>query len=143
MPAVHHDPAIRRATLHGRPQSASVGVIPTGAVFYLQDDAWWRSRDRDKPVCREPWIVEGFFNGTMGAARRNRDTGEWESVYLSGRSDMALVRSLRNGRKARIAVRTLVLHEDEGLRRDEQTYPSWPDLSLYGIARRSALRLAA
>lgn len=120
-----------------------VGVIPTGAIFYLQDDDWWRTGDRRKPVCREPWIVEGFFNGTMGAARRNRDTGAWESVYLSGRSDMALLRSLRNGRKARIAVRTLIFHEDEGLRRDEQTYPTLPDLSLYRMARRTALCLAA
>ncbi len=39
-----------------------VGVIPTGAIFYLQDDVWWRDRFRGKPVCRTPWIVECFFN---------------------------------------------------------------------------------
>ena len=50
----------------------------------------------------------------MGASRRNRDTGHWESTYMAGRSDMALVRSLRDGRLQRVAVRTLILHDDEG-----------------------------
>lgn len=31
-----------------------VGVIPVGAIFYAQDDGWWRGRDHDKPVCRAP-----------------------------------------------------------------------------------------
>jgi len=62
-----------------------------------------------------------FFNGTMGASRRNRDTGHWESTYISGRSDMALVRSLRDGRLQRVAVRTLILHDDEGLAMDDRS----------------------
>jgi len=67
-------------------------------------------------VCRVPWVVEGFLNGTMGAARRNRDTGLWEDAYRSGRSDMARVRSLRDRRQVRrVAVRTLILHDDLGL----------------------------
>lgn len=115
-----------------------VGVIPVGAIFYVQDDGWWRGRSRDKPVCCAPWIVEGFFNGTMGAARRNRDTGHWESVYLSGRSDVALIRSLRDGRRQRIAIRTLIFHEDEGLRRDEASYPTRPALHLYRCGSRHA-----
>ena len=98
-----------------------IGVIPVGAVFYLQDDWWWRDRFRGKPICREPWIVTAFFNGTMGASRRNRDTGHWESTYISGRSDMALVRSLRDGRLQRVAVRTLILHDDEGLAMDDRS----------------------
>ena len=41
---------------------------------------------------------------------------------------MAVVRSLRNGRRRQVAVRILVLHEDEGLRRDPATYPDLPRL---------------
>lgn len=103
-----------------------VGVIPTGAIFYIQDDGWWRDRYRGRPVCRQPWIVEAFLNGTLGAGRRNAETGLWESVFVAGRSDMAVVRSLRTGRRREIAVRLLVLHEDMGLRRDEATYPDLP-----------------
>ena len=66
----------------------------------------------------------------MCAARRNRDTGRWENVYISGRSDMALVRSLRDGNRRQVAVRTLILHQDEGLRRDPATYPDLPKGSL-------------
>ncbi len=105
-----------------------VGVIPTGAIFYLQDDGWWRDRFRGAPSCRNPWIVEGFLNGLLCAARRNRDTGQWDDVYMARRSDMAVVRSLRDGRRRQVAVRILVLHEDEGLRRDPATYPDLPRL---------------
>lgn len=103
-----------------------VGIIPTGSIFYLQDEGWWRDRFRGAAVCRDPYIVEGFLNGVLCAARRNADTGRWEDVYMSGRSDMAIVRSLRDGRRSRVAVRTLILHEDEGLRRDPATYPDLP-----------------
>ena len=105
-----------------------VGVIPTGSIFYLQDDGWWRDRFRGAPSCRNPWIVEGFLNGLLCAARRNRDTGQWDDVYMARRSDMAVVRSLRDGRRRQVAVRILVLHEDEGLRRDPATYPDLPRL---------------
>lgn len=98
-----------------------IGVISVGAVFYLQDDWWWRERYRGKPICREPWIVTAFLNGTMGASRRNRETGHWESTYISGRSDTALVRSLRDGRLQRVAVRTLILHDDEGLAMEDRS----------------------
>jgi hypothetical protein len=37
--------------------------------------ASWRDRFRGAPICRNPWIVEGFLNGVLCAARRNRDTG--------------------------------------------------------------------
>ena len=105
-----------------------VGVIPTGTIFYLQDEGWWRDRFRGAPSCRKPWIVEGFLNGLLCAARRNRDTGKWKDAYMASRSDMAIVRSLRDGRRRHVAVRILVLHEDEGLRRDPATYPDLPRL---------------
>ena len=51
-----------------------VGVIPVGAIFYIQDEGWWRDRYRGAPICRDPWIVEAFLNGTLAAARPNADT---------------------------------------------------------------------
>lgn len=118
-----------------------VGVIPVGAIFYLQNESWWRDRYRGHAVCRDPWIVEGFLNGTMGASRRNRDTGFWESTYRAGRSDMAIARSLCDGRRQRVAVRTLQLHEEFGLAQPTTSYPSLPDLRFYRVppvARRRA-----
>jgi len=111
-----------------------VGVIPIGAIFYIQDEGWWRDRYRDAPVCRNPWIVEAFLNGTIAAARRNRDTGLWEDVYFAGRSDMALLRSLRDGRRRQIAVRTLILHEEHGLTAGPVGYPDLPDLRLWRMS---------
>jgi hypothetical protein len=105
-----------------------VGIIPAGAIFYLQDEWWWRDRYRGAPICRAPWIVEAFLNGTLAAARRNRDTGRWEDIYMAGRSDMAIVRSLRDGRRRTVAVRTLIAHEELGLRSDPPTYPDLPTI---------------
>ena len=86
------------------------------------------------------------LNLTVGAGRRNAETGRWEDVHVAGRSDMALVRSLRSGRRREIAVRMLILHENEGLRRDEATYPDLPasrtDARLPAVSNRAANRLA-
>ncbi len=106
-----------------------VGVVAVGSIFYLQDEAFFRDRHGGTAVCSTPWIVEGFLNGTLGAARRNRDTNRWEDVFLSGRSDMALVRSLRDRRQLRrVAVRTLILHDDLGLTKGVTAYPTLPDV---------------
>ncbi len=107
-----------------------VGVIAAGTIVYLQTDWWWRDRYRGKPVCRDPAIVESFLNGTMAAARRSK-TGQWEDLYIAGRSDMAVVRSLRDGRRRQVAVRTLILHEDHGLTRQPCLYPTLPDMRFW------------
>lgn len=112
-----------------------VGVIPVGAIFHIQDEGWWRDRYRGAAICRNPWIVEAFLNGTIGAARRNRDTGLWEDVYFAGRSDMALVRSLRDGRRRQVAVRTLILHEEHGLTAGPVGYRSLPDMRFWRAGR--------
>lgn len=113
-----------------------VGVIAIGSIYYLQDRGFFHARFGGRAICRNPWIVEAFLNGTFAAARRNRETGHWEGVIISGRSDIAVVRSLRDGRRCAIAVRILELHDDLGLTMQVTTYPSPPDLSLY---RRSGL----
>ena len=96
-----------------------VGTVAIGAVFYLQDDGHWRHRYRGVAVCRAPWIVEAFLHGHYHAARRDPATGHWLSLAVANRTDLALVRSLRDGRRTTVAIRTLQLHEDEGL--------GWPD----------------
>src|SRR5271165_3580208 len=60
-----------------------IGVIPAGAIFYLQPESWWRDRYRGQPRCRDPWIVEAFLNGTLAAARCNPLTGRWEDIYVA------------------------------------------------------------
>ena len=109
-----------------------VGVIAVGNLYYLQDEGFFRDRHGGRAVCRTPWQVIAFLNGTMGAARRNRDTGLWEDTVRSGRSDMALVRSLRDRRIVRqVSVRTLIVHDDLGLVWGITAYPTLPDLRLY------------
>ena len=114
-----------------------VGVILVGAIFYIQNEGWWRDRYRGAPICRNPWMLEAFLNGTLAAARRNPETGMWQDLYLAGRSDTALVRSLRDGRRHRIAVRVLILHEEHGLAAQPCPYPDLPSLRLYRIGARS------
>ena len=100
---------------------------------FNQDRGFFHDRYGGQAICRNQWGVEGFLNGTCAAARRNRDTGRWEDVTVSGRSDTAVVRSLRDGRRSTVAVRFLELHDDLGLTLQPTTYPSVPDLSLYRL----------
>jgi hypothetical protein len=62
----------------------------------------------------------------LGPARRNRETKLWEDAVISSRSDIALVRSLRDGRRTTVAVRFLQLHDDLGLTKQPTSYPSFP-----------------
>jgi hypothetical protein len=125
-----------RAQRHrGGNNSLGVGVIPIGAIFYIQDEWWWRERHRGKPVCRDPWIVEAFLNGVIGAARLNCETGFWESVYAARRSDMAVVRSLRDRRRQEVPVHILILHEEHGLEAAPVGYPDLPDLRFWRAGR--------
>ena len=112
-----------------------VGVIAVGSIYYLQESAFFRDRFGGRATCRTPWVVEAFLNGQCHAARRDPATGRWASVFMSRRSDMAVVRSLRDGRRQEVAVRTLELHDDLGLWKEPTAYPSLPDLRFH---RRSA-----
>ncbi|MDJ0390197.1 hypothetical protein QMO56_18970 [Roseomonas sp. E05] len=118
-----------------------VGVVALGSIYYLQDEGFFRDRFGGRAVCRNPWIVEAFLNGQYHAARRDPDTGRWVSVFMAGRSDRAVVRSLRDGRRQEVAVRTLQLHDDLGLWKEPTGYPPLPDLRLY--RRSAATTLAA
>ena len=121
-----------------------VGTAAVGSIFYLQDDGFFRDSFGGTAVCRTPWQVMGFLNGTVGAARRNRDTGLWEDAYRSGRSDMALVRSLRDRRIVRqVLVHTLIVHDDLGLSKGPTTYPTLPDLRRFRRERCRPARVAS
>ena len=115
-----------------------VGVVAVGTIYYLQDAGWFSDRYPGPPVCRVPWQVEAFTNGLMCATRRNPDTRRWEDTYRSGRSDMAVVRSLRDGRRRIVAVRLLVLHDDLGLAKGIAGYPTLPDMRLYRCRPRTS-----
>lgn len=108
-----------------------VGTIAVGSVLYLQDQGYFRARYGEAPICRASWIVEGYLNGMMHATRRDPDTGMWRSSYWSGRSDTAVVRSLRDGRRQTVSVHVLLLHEDRGLCRGFSAYPTLPDLRFH------------
>ncbi|NPD70283.1 hypothetical protein HN018_24210 (plasmid) [Lichenicola cladoniae] len=111
----------------GGPNPLRVGVIAIGSIYYLQDQGFFRDRFGGTPVCRVPWMVEAFLNGTLGAAWRDPRTGQWESCFISGRSDLAVMRSLRDGRRQAISVRMLILHDDEGLWKLPTAYPDLPN----------------
>jgi len=104
-----------------------VGVISVGSIYYLQDRDFFHDRFGGRAVCRNPWIVEAFLNGTFHAARRNQETGFWLDAVISGRSDTAVVRSLRDGRRTAVAVRLLQVHDDLGLTKQPTSYPSVPE----------------
>ena len=108
-----------------------VGVIAVGALYFLQDEGYFRDHHGGRAVCKAPWQVEAFLNGMMHASRRSRATGVWEDTFISGRSDMAVVRSLRDGRRRTVAVRLLILHDELGLTKGIASYPTMPDMRLY------------
>lgn len=123
-----------------------VGVVAIGSTYYLQEPDFF-GRFGGRAVCRAPWRVEAFLNGQVHASRRNAESGLWESVYFSGRSDTAIVRSLRDGSRREVAVRLLQLHDDMGLTQGTTACPTLPDLRFYragksvpraAVTRRSA-----
>jgi len=115
-----------------------VGVIAVGSLYYLQDEAYFRDRYSGRAVCRNPWQLISFLNGMLHASRRNRDTGIWESSFRSGRSELAVVRSLRDGRQRTVAVRLLQLHDELGLTKGITRYPTLPDLRFHRCRPRTA-----
>ena len=66
-------------------------------------------------------------------------------IYADSGRHRHVVRSLRTGRRRQIAVRVLILHEDEGLRRDQGACPDLPasrtDARLPAVSSRAANRL--
>jgi hypothetical protein len=109
---------------HCKASRCRIDLLPAGS---------WIFHDRfgGRAVCRNPRIVKAFLNGTFAAARRKRGTGHWEDAAISGRSDMAVIGSLRDGRRTTVTVRFLELHDDLGLTKQPTIYPSLPDLRCF------------
>ncbi len=128
---------------HGGRNPLRVGVIAAGSIYYLQDEGYLRHPTTETPVLRTPWIVESFLNGVCHAARFDRGGRCWIDKTMSGRSDMAVVRSLRDGRHKQVAVRVLQLHDDLGLCHEPTHYPSLPNLRFYRRRAHAGLRCAA
>lgn len=105
-----------------------VGVIALGSIYYIQDAGYSRARFVAPPVRRNPWSVEAFLNGELQAARRDPQSGRWPSIADDNRTDSALVRSLRDGRRRTIAIRVLELYEDKGFGVPDNPYPTLPKL---------------
>jgi len=110
----------------GGANALGVGTVALGSIFYIQDEDFWHGRHGMRAVARNPWIVEAFLNGALCAGRRDPDTGRWCSVFMSNRTDLAIVRSLRDGRRRRIAIRILQPHEDLGFGAPDNRCPALP-----------------
>jgi hypothetical protein len=117
----------------GGPNPLRVGIISIGSIYYIQDRGIWHDRFGPAPIRRNPWIVEAFLNGICAASRYDAESRQWQDVYISRRSDLAVVRSLRDGRRTTVAVHILAAHDDLGLAREPTDYPTLPDLALYRV----------
>jgi len=83
----------------GRP----VGTITVGTIAYIQD----RLGRFDRPVCRNPWIVEAWL------PREYAVCGGPNTFCRGGH--LAVVRSLRDGRRQLVADHYLLCADDLGL----------------------------
>jgi len=59
---------------------------------------------------------------------------------MGNRTDTALLRSLRDGRRRAVAIRILELHEDEGFGAPDNPYPTLPKAEAYRRADPSTRR---
>lgn len=93
----------RAQRFHGRP----IGTIPAGSILYIQHSGYGQP-----PVRVNPWIVEAWIPRTIGAAARVN--GRYVDRRAAG-GHLAIVRSLRNGRRTTVADHFLVWADDAGL----------------------------
>jgi hypothetical protein len=63
-----------------------IGVIPSGAIFYIQDHGWWRDRYRGAPICRHPWNVDWRFPEWRAMRRPTQSRHRSMGGRLYGRS---------------------------------------------------------
>jgi len=59
--------------------------------------------------------------------------GFWEDAVISGRSDTAVIRSLRDGRRTTVAVRFLQVHDDLGLTKEATSHPAFRTFGSFGV----------
>jgi hypothetical protein len=89
-----------------------IGTIPVGTIVYLQDGVR-PFRGLAQPVIRRnPWMVEAWLNRDY----QRQISGKWTTMKAVG-GHLAMVRSLRDGRKQLIADWILLACVDAGLER--------------------------
>lgn len=89
-----------------------IGTIPIGAIIYLQDGVRPLTGLSRPVLTRNPWMVEAWLN---------RDyllfsPGTWTTMKRAG-GHLAVVRSLRDGRRQLVADWILLACADAGLER--------------------------
>lgn len=101
----YHPPGrFRHATLSdGR--TVPVGTVDVGAIVYIQD----RLGRYDSPTFRNPWQVLAFHNREYHPCVKGRP----RTTYMRG-GDIATVKSLRDGRVAKVATHIILACDDEG-----------------------------
>lgn len=91
-----------------------VGTVPVGMIVYLQDGLR-PLRGLPMPVVtRNPWIVEAWLNRDY--AHYSPGARAWIAVKRAG-GHLAVVRSLRDGRREQVADWVLRACMDAGLER--------------------------
>jgi hypothetical protein len=117
----------RHRVINGRP----VGTIPVGTIVYIQDARPFRFPSF--PVRREPWIVEAWrprlVTGYGGKLRADR--------YVARGGHIAIVRSLRSGRRIEVADWLILAAIDNGCERDGIDLSRYERKNLERIGRQS------
>jgi hypothetical protein len=88
-----------------------VGTIGIGTIIYVQDGVRPFSFPRHT-VCREPWIVEAWLNHEYFPCVKGRPR-----VGMMAGGHLAVIRSLRTGRRVQVADWILLACVDAGLER--------------------------
>jgi len=99
---LHQFGAQRFRVRHVNGRAVRVGTIDVGTIIYIQDGMRPLGGLRDRPVCRNPWMVECWHNR------------ECLGSILAG-GHLATVRSLRDGRRQQVADWILLRCDDLGL----------------------------
>jgi hypothetical protein len=103
---LHQFNAHRFRMWHGK----RVGTVPVGAIIYLQDGVRPFAGLTQPIVTRNPWMVEAWINRDYPVLL----AGKWTTVKIAG-GHLAMVRSLRDGRRQLVADWILLACIDAGL----------------------------
>lgn|SRR5579864_1526 len=96
-----------------------IGTLSVGAIIYLQDAVRPLTGLSRPVITRNPWIVEAWLNRDYSVYR----SGTWTTVKCAG-GHLAIVRSLRDGRRRLVADWILLACVDAGLERGRAAGPS-------------------
>ncbi len=90
-----------------------VGTIRVGTIIYVQDGVRPLTGISRPVITRNPWIVEAWLNRDYSLY----SSGKWTTVKVTG-GHLAVVRSLRDGRRQLVDDWILLACVDAGLERE-------------------------